>query len=103
MTHRIRLGPPWEVSTDGAVTRHARSFGRPRALDPGERLWLVCEYVPGPAEVTVNGQAVGRLAEAGPFAADITDLLLVRNALVFAVASDGPLGPVAVEVRGPAA
>jgi hypothetical protein len=99
MTHTIRLGPPWEVTADGATTRHSRNFGRPRTLAPGERVWLVCGAVPGPAEVSVNGQVVGTPAAAGPFAADVTDLLRPRNAVVFAVASGEPLGRVVVEIR----
>lgn len=95
MTHRIRLGPPWEVSAaaDGRVT-HRRRFGRPRVLGPGERVWLVCESVPGPATVAVNGTPLGS-AEA-----DITELLLPRNEVVID-AADGPLGEVRLEIRGP--
>src|SRR5438552_19066332 len=99
MTHRIRLGPPWQLASEGRRTSHARNFGRPRALDAAERLWLVCERVPGAAEVSVNGAVVGRLPGAGPFAADITELLHPRNAVTFAVASHDPLGEVRLEVR----
>ncbi|MBX9624512.1 MAG: GNAT family N-acetyltransferase [Gemmataceae bacterium] len=94
MTHRIRLGPPWEVSAAGGCVTHRRRFGRPRTLDPGERVWLVCESVPGPATVAVNGHLLGS-AEA-----DITDLLLPRNEVV--IDADGPLGEVRLEIRGPA-
>ncbi len=97
--HQIRLGPPWHTYAIGSGTRHARKFGRPRTLDAGERLWLVCDFLPGPAQVTVNGTAVGAPAAAGPFAADITSLLLPRNEVVFVVASVGSLGAVALEVR----
>src|SRR4051812_4694025 len=97
--HTIRLGPPWEVSAVGSTTRLMRHFGRPRTLDADERLWLVCAHVPGPAEVTVNGEAAGGAVVAGPFAADITDRLRPRNIVAFAVASAEPLGPVALEVR----
>jgi hypothetical protein len=97
--HRIRLGPPWQTSATDSGTRHARKFGRPRTLDANERLWLVCDHVPGPAEVHLNGSLAGT-AEAGePFAADITSLLQPRNEVVFAVAADGALGNVALEVR----
>jgi len=98
--HRIRLGPPWEVTADGATTCHSRNFGRPRTLGPGERVWLVCESVPGPVAVSVNGQVVGTPAASGPFAADVTDLLRPRNTVAFAVASGAPLGGVAIEIRG---
>lgn len=97
--HTIRLGPPWQTNTTDGGTRHARKFGRPRTLDANERLWLVCEHVAGVAEVRVNGEPVGSPDVAGPFAADITAHLLPRNEITFTVASDAPLGAVALEVR----
>jgi hypothetical protein len=100
--HSIRLRDFWDTSSDGVRTTHARKFGRPRTADPGERVWLVCASVPGPAEVSVNGRPVGTLAAAGPFAADVTDLLLPRNVVAFAVESDQSLGEVAVEIRAAA-
>lgn len=98
--HTIRLGPPWVVtrSADGTATRHARKFGRPRALDPGERLRIVCSHVPTAAAVTLNGALIGTPIP-GPFAADITEVAQLRNEVVFEVASDEPLGPVALEIR----
>ncbi len=97
--HTIRLRGAWETTHDAGVTTHRRNFGRPRTLDPGERLWLVCSHVPGPGEVTINGGKLDTLPAAGPFSADVTDRLLARNAVAFAVASDEPLGEVALEVR----
>jgi hypothetical protein len=98
--HTIRLGPPWQTTTTDAGTRHARKFGRPRTLDPNERVWLVCEHVPGAVEVSVNGSAVGTSDASGPFAADVTAHLQPRNEVVFAVvAADGPLGAVVLEIR----
>jgi hypothetical protein len=97
--HVIRLGPPWHVTATERGARHARAFGRPRALDANERLWLVCAHVPGPADVEVNGTAVGRLDAPGPFAADLTPLLRPRNEVAVTVASDAPLGAVGLEVR----
>jgi hypothetical protein len=97
--HSIRLGPPWQTTATEAGTRHARKFGRPRTLDANERMWIACEHVPGAVEVRVNGSAVGTSDASGPFAADITSHLQPRNEVVFAVASDGPLGPVVLEVR----
>jgi hypothetical protein len=79
--------------------RHARKFGRPRTLDANERLWLVCEHVPGIAEIRVNGTPVGTQDASGPFAADITAHLLPRNEILFVVASDAPLGAVSLEIR----
>jgi hypothetical protein len=98
-THRIRLGPPWEVTSAGDHTRHARKFGRPRILDANERVWVVCDLVPGPATLTVNGQQVAATDAGQPVAADITQLLNPRNELVIETASAGPLGEVALEVR----
>jgi hypothetical protein len=97
--HRIRLGPPWEVTATDSGTRHTRKFGRPRMLDANERLWLICDHVPGAAEVRVNGTPVGALEAAGPFAADLTDFLRQRNEVAFAVVADGSLGAVTLEVR----
>jgi hypothetical protein len=97
--HAIRLGPPWQTTATDGAARHARKFGRPRTLDAGERLWLVCEHVPAAAEVHVNGTLLGALLAAGAFAADLTPLLATRNEVVFSVASEAPLGAVALEVR----
>jgi hypothetical protein len=96
--HKIRLGPPWEVTRDGARTRHARNFGRPRMLDASERVWLVCDNLPGTAEVEVNGVAVGT-REAGVFAADVTDHLKPRNRVVLTVVGDDTLGEIRLEIR----
>jgi hypothetical protein len=97
--HTIRLGPPWEVTAAAGGSRHARKFGRPRALDENERLWLLCESLPGPTEVVVNGTSVGRIEVPGPFAADITPLLRPRNEAVFTLASDSAPGAISLEVR----
>jgi hypothetical protein len=97
--HRINIGPPWQTTATDTGTRHARKFGCPRTLDANERLWLVCEHVPGPAEVRVNGTLLGNPDASGPFAADITSLVQLRNEVVFAVAGSEPLGSVRLEVR----
>jgi hypothetical protein len=99
VTHQIRLRGAWEITSVGPRTHHARKFGRPRTLDAHERVWLVCESVPGAVDVSVNGQTVGTLAEAGPFAADITRQLRERNVVLFAVSSDQPLGELRIEIR----
>lgn len=98
-THRIRLGPPWNVTADAGRTRHARKFGKPRLQHADERIWLVCDTVPTNGEVFLNGESLG-VVEAGPFAFDITSRLQPRNEAVIIVASDAPLGGVALEVRG---
>jgi hypothetical protein len=97
--HTIRLGPPWQVAATEGGLRHARKFGRPRTLDANERLWLVCEHIPGAAEILLNGAAVGTADAPGAFAVDITSLLQPRNEVVFAVASNFPLGETFLEVR----
>jgi hypothetical protein len=99
-THTIRLRGAWSVTAAGGRTRHARAFGGPRLPHPAERVWLVVGHVPGPAEVTVNGDPVGSVAAAGPFAADVTDRLRPRNEVAVEVASADPLGDVALEIRG---
>jgi hypothetical protein len=99
LIHSFRLGPPWQVTPTAGGARHARKFGRPRTLDADERLWLVCEHVPGPAEVRVNGTGIGVTDAPGPFAADITSILQPRNEVIVAVASGEPLGSVRLEVR----
>lgn len=86
------------TATEGGW-RHARKFGRPRALGEGERLWLVCDHLPALAEVLVNGTALGAAGSPGPFAADITPLLRPRNEVVFALASDSAPGAISLEVR----
>src|SRR5207248_9938702 len=96
--HRIRLGPPWAVTAADGRTRHARKFGQPRLTDPAERVWVVCESVPGSAAVLVNGESVGTAEPGRPFAADVTHLLKPRNDLVIEVASADPLGEVALEI-----
>lgn len=78
--HRIRLGPPWEVipEPDGRM-RHVRRFGRPRTVDPGERVWLVAE-VPSDAEVFLNGATI-------TLPLDVTEQLQSRNELVVIAAA----------------
>jgi hypothetical protein len=98
-THTIRLRDPWVRTSDGTHTTHSRNFGRPRTLDEGERVWLVCSHVPGPAEIALNGRPVATLTGAGPLAFDITDQLEVRNRVELAVASEELLGEVALEIR----
>lgn len=99
MMHTIRLRGFWDISSDGTRTTHSRSFGRPRRLDAGERVWLVCTTVPASAEVSINGQVVGSVDKKGPFAADITESLQQRNSVEFTLSSEGDLGEVTLEMR----
>lgn len=96
MSHRIRLGPPWEVAADG--TRYLRRFGRPRTLDAAEQVWLVCGSLPEGAEISVNGMAVGTAA-GGEFAVEITSLLRPRNELAINLPAAETLGDIALEIR----
>lgn len=98
MTHRIRLASAWSTTPTDAGVRHSRRFGRPTNLGPGDRVWLVCDAVPGPTRALVNGVLVAE-APAGPLAVDVTGLLEPRNELTLEVASREPLGEVAVEIR----
>jgi hypothetical protein len=68
-------------------------------VDVRERVWLVCQHVPGSYEAMLNGQVIGADDTGGTFAADISDRLQHRNTIVFAVASPEPLGDVWIEIR----
>ncbi len=97
--HTIRLGSPWDVTAVEGGKRHARKFGRPRTLEVNERVWLVCEQVPGAAEVRVNGVVVAQLNASAALAFDITPMLQPRNEVVIVAASAEPLGAVTLEIR----
>jgi hypothetical protein len=99
VVHVIRLRGGWQTIPDGERVLHSRNFGRPRTLDPNERLWLVCARVPGPAEVILNGGEPIPVVESGPVAVDITESLRPRNVVVFRLAFPEPLGEVELEIR----
>lgn len=103
VAHVIRLRGAWEATADGTHTLHTRKFGRPRTLDPHERLWLVCARVPAQTEVMLNGVVTASAAESGSIAVDVTDGLRPRNAVSFRVAGAGAIGEVHLEVRVPSA
>lgn len=98
--HVIRLRGSWEISSDGNRTTCSRRFGRPRSLEDGEQVWLVCSHVPGPGAVMLDGAALSSVAEAGPVALDITDHLRPRNRVAFSFEGNGELGEVSIEIRG---
>ena len=100
--HVIHLRGFWDTTVTDTQTTHSRKFGRPRTLDAGERVWLICTEVPGAGEVTVNGEMVGRTGEAGPFAVDITPKLRERNRVELRVESSAPIGEVVLEIRAEA-
>jgi hypothetical protein len=100
--HRIRLHGFWTVTPLAAGgARHARRFGRPRALDPGETAWLVGDRSPGPGTLLLNGEPVGDLTADRPFAFDVTTRLHPRNEVWIDASAGGTLGDVALEIRGP--
>lgn len=85
------------------LVRLIRGFGSPRRLDAHERVWLTFGGVERTADVSLNGQPLGRHEGDDPFEFDITPLLRERNTLVVEVESDtgagGIWGDVALEVR----
>jgi hypothetical protein len=99
MSHVIRLRGAWETNSSAGVFRHRRNFGRPRTLAAHERVWLVCQNMPGSTEVILNGRVIGERGEEGGFEVEITDLLQHRNQVVFSSASNNPLGEVSIEIR----
>lgn len=79
--HQIRLGPPWE-QVDGDPSRWRRRFGRPRQIDPWERVWLtpVAEWI---GEWRLNDTAlVWTRRGDGRLRSNVTALLKERNELV---------------------
>ncbi len=132
--HRIRLRGPWDCEplartgpASGALpvrfrmtlpcrwsqgglpdftgrVRFRRRFGFPGRIDAHERVWLTFGGVETAAEVSLNGQFLGRrLGNEGPFEFEVTAQLAVRNELIVEVegaAERGGLwGEVALEVR----
>lgn len=100
LPHRIRLAGFWQMTPISADrVRHERRFGRPRTLDPLESVWVVGVGVPGPAELSVNGETVGRMEAGQSFAFDMTTRLTPRNTLAIDTDADIPLGEVHIEIR----
>jgi hypothetical protein len=129
--HRIRLRGPWECEPlahagggplpppcrmtmpcrwgDAGLpdfagrVRSRRRFGYPGRIDRYERVWLTFAGVSGTADVSLNGEALGRHEGPDPFEFEVTLLLGARNELtveVDASGDDGGLwGEVALEVR----
>jgi len=126
--HRIRLRGPWEYEPwpmrgdghsprrmtmprrwkDGGLAGYSgtvwfrRRFGYPGRLDSYERVWLTFAGIEGTAEISLNGQALGRFTET-PIELDVTALLGKRNELVVLVSSEsdagGLWGDVALDIR----
>ncbi len=97
MIHRIRLGPPWQVTTlEDGRSRHARRFGWPRTIDSAETIWLVVESLPVGCEVFVN-EVPFEITD--PFAVEVTRLLNPRNEVEFLLPVGASMGAVALEIR----
>jgi len=97
--HRIRLRGPWECDALGRVVLPGglhegpfkdfsgevllrRRFGRPRQLDPFERIWLTVQGVPADFQVTLNGQVLTmQPAEDNVLECDVTAYIRPRNEL----------------------
>jgi hypothetical protein len=104
--HRIRLRDPWQHEASADAPGHARSrrrFGYPGRIDPHERVWLTVAGVAGPAEVSLNGVALGRAEGDAEF--EVTGLLRPRNEVMLEGPGDSggvPFAEVALEVRATA-
>ena len=97
MVHRIRLGPPWQVTTlEDGRSRHARRFGRPRTIDSTESVWLVVESLLVGCEVFLN-EVPFDITD--PFEVEITRLLNPRNEVAIHMLVGALLGAVALEIR----
>jgi len=100
--HTIRLRGAWKIErrADGSAV-FERDFGSPRTLDAGERVWVVCERVPGNGVASVNGIEIGDAVSGSAFAADATEPLLPRNRVRFELMAvgDAELGEVGLEFR----
>lgn len=68
------------------TVRYTRHFNCPTNLDASERVWLVCEGLDHQGTVSLNDRPLFDLVGSDkPVAADITDLLQPRNALIVCV------------------
>lgn len=79
--HQIRLGPPWE-RIESAPMRWRRRFGRPRQIDPWERVWLA-PIAQSIGEWRLNETALGWSRRGdGLLRSNVTSLLKERNEIV---------------------
>jgi hypothetical protein len=101
MSHQIRLRGFWSVTANAeGGYRHIRRFGRPRTLDPDERVWLTGEQLAGAAQIILNGQMVGRVLDTGrTFAFDITRTLRPRNELMIDSTGSADVAELFLEIR----
>jgi hypothetical protein len=99
--HRIRLKGFWvRTPRENGGVRIRRPFGRPRTLDPHERLWIVGPVVLSGATVWLNGHCLGIVTAGQTFEFEITSIALPRNEVVVEMNQDDPLDEAAIEIRG---
>ena len=102
MSHTIRLRGFWDISAAGGQTVHSRKFGQPRLPDKTERVWLTFSSLPAASEVRLNGELIVSTVTSGSVETDVTECLLVRNAVAIAVPAGETPGEIALEIRPPA-
>lgn len=82
--------------------RFRRRFGKPRRLDPHERVWLKMEGISGHGRVLLNETSIGEVSTTES-EWDVTPLIGDRNELVVEIESTtspgGITGEVALEIR----
>lgn len=99
MAHRIRLRSGWDVSERDGRIASTRHFGRPRTLDPDERVWLVWPPSPSAVDVVFNGAFLVVVPSEAVPAIDLTSHLNPRNELQLVGLTVEALGEVALEIR----
>jgi hypothetical protein len=103
--HRIRLRGPWEVIAAGHERRSVkfpatwadvglpdfrglvtfeRRFGFPGRLDAEEHVWLVGQYIVGPADISLQNEPL-IVGVSGQLAIEITPRLRDRNLLTISL------------------
>ena len=91
---RVKMPTDWGDSLGAEFfgrVRYCRRFNRPRGLEPHESVWLVLDGADGWADISLNGEPLGR---AGGYALaarfDVTESLAERNELIVDVTLPHP-------------
>jgi hypothetical protein len=92
----------WMDQDFGGQVRYQRNFGCPSGLGPGDRVELVLDDVNAWADVSLNGQPLGRILRGHVARFEIRRLLRPRNALVVLVEKPAD-NAAAEELQPPAA
>lgn len=80
--YSIRLREPWTCEPRAEGVCWSRAFNWPAGLTPREKVWIVVEYLPEDARVSLNGQLLtGNL--------EITRLIGLKNRLEIELPSGG--------------